>query len=468
MVDKKSSILKDKIFKNKKNFDLKNINFRKALVGFMVLIILSLGFTGYKINEIKTRAFQVYLGEDSIGVVRSEEVAKNIMEDIRKELSNTYEAECILDKDLAFETTHVKDNMLISESDLRASIQSNIDFVVAGYSINIDGEEVGAVKTEKEAQLILDAIKEPYVKDTKGEIQEVKILENVQISKKEVQLNSISESSELVEFIKIGTEEIKTHIVEDGENFWVIAKKHDTSVDELLNANPDRDPKKLKPGDEVKLLVPTSKLTVATTEKVEYVEDTDYEVVVETDASMYTNQKKVKVEGKKGQSKIVANEVKHNGILVEKEVINEEVIEKPVNELVVKGTKEVPRTVATGILMMPTRGRVSSNYGSRWGRMHRGMDIAAKTGTPIYAADGGKVTISGYKGALGNMVEIDHGNGVKTRYGHASKLIVKAGTKVYKGQHIANVGNTGNSTGPHLHIEVIVNGVYKNPRSYLK
>ena len=467
-MDKKFSALKDTILKNKANFDFNNINFRKALVGFMVLIILSLGFTGYKINEIKTRAFQVYLGEENLGVVRSEEVAKEIMEDIRIELSNTYEAECILDKELTFEETHVKDDMLIAESDLRASLQSNIDFVVAGYSISIDGEEVGAVKTEKEAQHILDTIKEPYIKDTKGEIKEVKILENVQISKKEVQLNSISESNDLIEFIKIGTDEIKTHVVEDGENFWNIAKIYDTSVDDLLNANPDRDPKKLKPGDEVKLLVPTSKLTVATTEKVEYIEDTDYEVVIETDASMYTNQKKVKIEGKKGQSKIVANEVKHNGILVEKEVINEEVIENPVNELVVKGTKEVPRTVATGILMMPTRGRVSSNYGSRWGRMHRGMDIAASTGTPIYAADGGKVTISGYKGALGNMVEIDHGNGVKTRYGHASKLIVKAGTKVYKGQHIANVGNTGNSTGPHLHIEVIVNGVHKNPRNYFK
>ena len=243
---------------------------------------------------------------------------------------------------------------------------------------------------------------------------------------------------------------------------------YDTTVEELMSANPEKNPSKLKPGDEVELLVPTSKLTVETIEEVEYTEQTDYEVVVENDASMYTNQKKVKKEGQEGLSKIVASAVRHNGILVEKNIINEEVIQAPVSELVVKGTKQVPKTMATGIFMMPTRGRVSSPYGTRWGRMHRGVDIAASTGTPIYAADGGTVTISKYSGALGNMIEIDHGNGIKTRYGHASKLIVKAGTKVYKGQHIANVGNTGYSTGPHLHLEVLINGVQVNPNKYFK
>jgi len=456
-------------FKGKFNFDITNINFRKTLVGFMVVVILGLGYTSYKINEVNTRAFNVYLGEENLGIVRSEEDALSVIEAVRKDLSNTYSADCVLDKDLKLEPIHAKDNALISESELRNRIEENIGFLVAGYSIKIDGEEVGNVKSEEEAQLILDTIKEPYLQsNVGGVVKEVKILEDVEITRKDVPLETISDNSELIEYIKVGSEEIKTHVVEVGESFWTIAMIYDTSVDDLIAANPDANPQRLKPGDEVKLVVPTSKLTVATIEEVEYTENTDFEVIVETDDSLYTNQKKVKVEGEKGLSKIVATRELHNGVMVEKTIISEEVIEEPVNELVVKGTKEVPKTVATGVLMMPTRGRFTSGYGSRWGRMHRGIDIAASVGTPIYAADGGTVTQSGYQGTYGNMIEIDHGNGIKTRYAHASKLLVKKGTKVYKGQHIANVGSTGRSTGAHLHLEVLVNGVHVNPNKYVK
>ena len=467
-MDQNSSKMKNDKFNNKKNFDFNNINFRKVLVVFMVLTILSLGFTGYKINEIKTRAYQVYLGEESIGVIRSEQEALSIMEDIKKDLSNTYKVEVVLDNELSFKPTHAKDSVVVAKDDLKETIESRINFLVAGYSLTINDEEVALVKTKEEADFILDTIKEPYLAKVAGEVKEVKFLEEVEIIKKEIPLNKISITNDVIEYIKIGEEEIKTHVVEVGESFWTIAMIYDTTVEELISANPERNPSKLKPGDEVALLVPTSKLTVETIEEVEYTEKTDYEVVVENDASMYTNQKKVKKEGQEGLSKIVASAVRQNGILVEKKIINEVVIEAPVSELVVKGTKEVPKTMATGIFMMPTRGRLSSTYGSRWGRMHRGIDIAASTGTPIYAADGGTVTISKYNGALGNMIEIDHGNGIRTRYGHASKLVVKAGTKVYKGQHIANVGNTGNSTGPHLHLEVLINGVQVNPSKYFK
>lgn len=468
MVDHNSAFRNTKINNPKKNSDIKKIDLRKVLIGFMVFTIITLGFTGYKINEINTRAFQVYLGGENIGIVRSEAEASSVMEEIKKELSSTYRAECVLDKDLTFEATHAKDNELIAAVDLKSSIKSKTDFLVSGYSITIDGEEIGLVKTQKDAQFIIDSIKEPYSTSTDGEIKDIKILEDLQIVSKEIPLNTIADTEKLIEFIKVGTEEIKTHVVEAGESFWTISMIYDISVDELISANPDRDPKKLKPGDEVKLLVPTSKLTVATVEEVEYTEATDFETIVETSDTMYTNQKKVKVEGELGESHIVANLVKHNGIEVEKEILKEEVIKEPIAELVVKGTKEIPKTAATGVFMMPTRGRFTSGYGSRWGRLHKGMDIAASTGTPINAADGGTVTHSGWQGTYGYMIEIDHGNGMKTRYAHASKLIVSKGTKVYKGQHIANVGNTGRSTGPHLHLEVLVNGVNVNPSKYFK
>jgi murein DD-endopeptidase MepM/ murein hydrolase activator NlpD len=99
--------------------------------------------------------------------------------------------------------------------------------------------------------------------------------------------------------------------------------------------------------------------------------------------------------------------------------------------------------------------------------MHYGVDFSTSTGTPIKAADGGTVTLSGWYYGYGYTVIIDHGSGVKTLYGHCSALYVSVGEKVYQGQTIAAVGNTGNSTGPHCHFEIIINGTNVNPENYL-
>lgn len=117
--------------------------------------------------------------------------------------------------------------------------------------------------------------------------------------------------------------------------------------------------------------------------------------------------------------------------------------------------------------------RVSSSYGVRHdpftGRLarHTGLDIPAPHGTPILASGGGRVVSAGYKGAYGRAVVIDHGDGLSTLYGHASKLLVRAGDVVMPNQQIALVGSTGRSTGPHLHFEVIRRGVRVEPRQYL-
>lgn len=128
-----------------------------------------------------------------------------------------------------------------------------------------------------------------------------------------------------------------------------------------------------------------------------------------------------------------------------------------------------------GTLTHPVPGysRISSYFGYREQPLagastnHKGIDFAAGTGTPIYAAAGGTVTSAGYSGNAGNMIVINHGNGMTTYYMHCHKLYVKSGQKVSKGQNIAAVGTTGNSTGPHLHFQVNVNGVPKNPLKYL-
>ena len=119
------------------------------------------------------------------------------------------------------------------------------------------------------------------------------------------------------------------------------------------------------------------------------------------------------------------------------------------------------------ILQKPAEGTLSSRFGSRWGRAHTGLDIAASTGTPIYAAASGTVTNSTYSGGYGNLIKISHGNGVETYYSHCSQVYVSAGQEVNAGDLIGLVRSTGNSTGPHLHLEVRINGVPQNPQNYL-
>ena len=115
----------------------------------------------------------------------------------------------------------------------------------------------------------------------------------------------------------------------------------------------------------------------------------------------------------------------------------------------------------------PVNGPVVSGYGMRWGRLHEGIDISASSGTPIWAAASGTVIHAGWLGGYGNLVVVDHGDGLATAYAHASAILVGVGQQVSQGESLSLVGSTGNSSGPHLHFEVRVNGVAVDPLLYL-
>ena len=115
----------------------------------------------------------------------------------------------------------------------------------------------------------------------------------------------------------------------------------------------------------------------------------------------------------------------------------------------------------------PCDGVVTSGFGMRWGRMHEGIDIGCAYGAPNRAAAAGTVIYAGWMSGYGNLVVVDHGNGLSTAYAHASSLAVSVGQSVAQGQTVSYVGSTGHSTGPHLHFEVRVNGVAVDPLGYL-
>lgn len=166
-----------------------------------------------------------------------------------------------------------------------------------------------------------------------------------------------------------------------------------------------------------------------------------------------------------------SEELKTNDLEVAKLNIENKVSET-VKEIKEQEAKENAIADINGIKLatIPVTGTISSRYGvsSRIRRSnHTGLDIAATTGTPIKVMADGVVTNASYSGSYGNLIKVDHGNGVETWYAHTSKMYVKKGQEVKAGDEIATVGSTGNSTGPHLHLEIRINGEHINPQEYV-
>ena len=143
-------------------------------------------------------------------------------------------------------------------------------------------------------------------------------------------------------------------------------------------------------------------------------------------------------------------------------LVRQRVTEEQVAELV-----EYLAEVEDSTPLWPTTGALTSGFGMRWGAFHQGIDVAAPSGTPLMAVRAGVVVTAGFDGGYGNKVVVDHGDGMRSVYAHNRANVVAVGQSVVKGEVIAYVGSTGNSTGPHVHFEIHVHGVPHNPLRYL-
>lgn len=210
-----------------------------------------------------------------------------------------------------------------------------------------------------------------------------------------------------------------------------------------------------------------SLLTVKTVTEIREEKTVPFEIVYEPTEAKNCGETTVKNAGVDGIIETVTYIEKHDGRQVASKEVQTKVISETVNQVVLVGTKGL--VVSDAGMITPSRGTVSSNMGSRWGRVHKGIDVPGDTGDPIYAAKEGTVTVAESKNnGYGNVIEIDHGNGLVTLYAHLNTISVKPGDFVYPGQVIGGMGTTGRSTGVHLHFEVLLNGVNVDPLGYVK
>lgn len=226
------------------------------------------------------------------------------------------------------------------------------------------------------------------------------------------------------------------------------------------------------------------KFSVSLSTDIVYTREIDYSTTVKYDDSKSSSYKKVKTEGKKGEEQVTIRTTFTDGMQTDAVEVETKVLTEAVDEVVVRGSKDgvvednssnqssgySSSSTGTFSWPVPYTHNITSYYEWRWGRMHWGIDISAGGvyGQAITASDGGTVVFAGDKGdGYGNYVIIDHGNGYQTLYAHCSSLAVSYGQYVSKGDTIAYVGSTGNSTGPHLHFEVIYNSNKLNPLQFV-
>ncbi len=444
------------------------LNKKLLLCQFAGLVAIALCFMG--IFNICTAYEYSYNGR-TLGLVNNQEDVLRILDLVSENLTEEHNAEITIDKkeDIGFKRVFSVGKETDNMEQVLNKLTYMQDLVAQGCGIFIDNRRVAIVDNEETADAVLDTVLATFaVPSETTTYEEIGFDEDVKVTQIETRLGLIENPDDVIQKILTGAEEIKKHIVQSGDTFSGIAKAYNISTADLQAANPLVTPERLVIGQEIILTQAVPMLTVQTVEVSTLTEYLQFQTVYEDNPSVYQGETSTKVAGKMGERQVIAKLVKNNGVEVARMELESQITKEPVTAVISVGTKALPPKQGTGTFIYPVTGaKLTSRFGTRWGRMHYGIDLAIATGTKIRASDGGTVVFSGYSGSYGYVVKIDHGGGFVTVYAHCSKLHVKVGEKVYQGQHIANVGSTGRSTGPHCHFEVQYLGVQKNPLNYL-
>ncbi len=357
---------------------------------------------------------------------------------------------------------------LVDEADLEAALSESLRVVEHGYALYVGGERIGATQTEGALEGLLDQVSANFRNENTISIE---FLEGVEIQECDLPVEDFTNLADIALLLNSEKDGEVTYTVKQGDCWSVIAEDHNMTSKELLQLNPGYDIDRLQIDDELVISNAVPYLTVRAVQMEYYVAEVPYEIEYVDDDSMWEGDTRVITKGEFGSSDIKAR-VTYEGLTEIERVIEEEIVlTEPVTEVQARGTKERPTWFPTGSFRWPTNGTITSRYGYRnifgGSSFHGGVDIANSYGTDIVAADGGVVTYAGWMSGYGYLVQIDHQNGYVTYYGHNSSLLVSVGDKVYKGQHIAEMGSTGRSTGNHCHFEVRLNGERQNPMNYL-
>ncbi|NCB05453.1 MAG: LysM peptidoglycan-binding domain-containing protein [Clostridia bacterium] len=411
-------------------------------------------------------ALEVSLDGQPLGFIGQKSEMEQIITEVEQRAAEYTGKPYHLNLDLKYSLSYVqRDNMLDTEA-VRELLFSKISEISTQYVLKVNGEIIGAQGSKTALELLKQRILKARAANA-PEGAKVEFLQDVVIEEQPVANAEIRSIDEMEAVLNSNSKEVISYTVKSGDTVSAIAQQYSLSMTEVQKLNPHLNLHRIAVGDQVRVSAAVPMLSTKTTVKESYTEKIPFETVVQKTDKLYTNQSRVVKAGVSGKAAVTANVVYVDGEEQSRSVLSYEVVNEPVNEVKEQGTKALPKKAPKGSFIHPFRGIVSSRYGYRSRGFHTGIDFAGPTGSSIVAADGGTVTLARWNGGYGYCVIIDHGNGYQTLYAHASKLLVKQGQKVAQGEVIARVGSTGNSTGPHLHFEVRINGKTVNPAKYI-
>ncbi|MGG4268220.1 peptidoglycan DD-metalloendopeptidase family protein [Peribacillus simplex] len=464
----------------------------KGIILLMVSVILLLaGNLAAAAGISKTTTIQhVYLNDEFVGSVTDETEIEEIVDDKVKEAQREY-PDYTFDREsqLSFVPEEVFDKE-VKEDQAVKDIQEQLNVKAEAYEIDIDDQAVAYVASRDDAEDVLKKITLLYVneeeyaeyeagkkgsktdeKTVKGPGSRILDIEfSLPVTFKETMIDpdEIKTADDTLSMIEEGKKEKTLYEAREDEDLEAIANRHDMDLDQLIELNPGQDEGKgLKEGERLYVTQLTPYVNVMVEREVLKEESIPFEKKVKEDDELPKGELITEQMGNEGIRAFTYAVSETNGKKISETIVKKEVTEKAKMEITRKGMKVIP-SQGSGTYSWPADGGyISSKQGQRWGKLHKGIDIARPTTRTITAADHGIIETAGNSGGYGNKITINHNNGYKTVYAHLDSINVKAGQKIEKGMKIGVMGSTGHSTGVHLHFEIYKDGTLVNPLNYI-
>ncbi|MBY0123628.1 peptidoglycan DD-metalloendopeptidase family protein [Bacillus sp. S/N-304-OC-R1] len=469
--------------------------FKKTALTFLTVAAISFAaeISAHADTDKLTTVYYVYVDKQYIGTVTDKNVIEGLLDSKLKEAQSAKEnVQLSLNSEVTYVPEQVfRANSVANNTEVAEEVMKEVKVQAEASAIIIDGKPVAYVQNTNQANEVIKKLKLRYVseeelvaiearkasdnntlpplKEDETRILDVKLSKEVLVKTEKTEPVNILSVEDTVKLLEKGSLEEVKYKVKDGDVLGGIAHAHNLKINQLLDINPGlTENSVLQIDQEINVTILKPFVQVIIDKEYFKKEVIPFEKEVVESDKMFKGDTKVQQEGKDGKRAATYRVSVQNGQVVKKEVVSEEILQEPVKHIVIKGTKVIPSRGDGSFIWPAVGGYVSSHVGYRWGRMHKGIDIARPSDHTIKAADNGVVVSAGYDGSFGNKIVIDHQNGYRTIYAHLSSINVSSGQVVSKGSKIGVMGSTGDSTGVHLHFEIYKNGSLQNPLNYIR
>lgn len=398
------------------------------------------------------KVYHVYMDGNQIGTVEDKEKIQAYVEEHIEEAEQKHEDwNLSLREELTFEEQRVL-SVKDEEPKVLKELDEEMSLAVDVVRFHINGQAVAHLPSKEKAEEVIEKVKEQHIDTEVLEEQENDNTEEVPVGESrvtDVRLSgAVTFDDQKVSPSYVHTVKQAVSKIEKGDGFAPSSTKGGRMVASLKT-----------PQEPL--------LDVLVTERERKEKTIEHKVEMKKTDELYVGETKVKQAGADGKKSLLIERSFRNGKEENEAILQEKVVKEPVTKVVLKGTKPAPSKGSGDFVWPAVGGTITSKQGERWGRYHKGIDIAGVSDKTIKASDNGKVVEAGLRKSFGNKVVIDHGNGYETLYAHMSSISVKEGQVIQKGEKIGVMGTTGRSTGIHLHFEIHKNGSLENPLSHV-